>query len=205
MIRQIYNKLFRKFSSGKYWENRYAKGDNSGDGSYGRLAEFKADVINEFVKEHSVKSAVELGCGDGHQLSLINYPEYIGLDVSGSIIDYCKNKYKDDESKSFMVHKAGQVSQKSDLALSLDVIYHLVEKNVYTQYLKDLFSLSDKYVIIYSTDFNEDETVHVKHRKFSDDVNTMFPEWELTKVMKNKYPGRGEQMSLADFYFYKKK
>ena len=205
MIRQLYKKFFKKFNSGKYWENRYAKGDNSGDGSYGRLAEFKAEFINDFVQKNNIHSAVELGCGDGNQLSLINYPKYTGLDVSQSIINLCKDKFKNDSTKSFKVHTTGDTSAKSDLSLSLDVIYHLVEKGVYTQYLTDLFSLSDKYVMVYSTDFNEDETVHVKHRKFSDDVAKMFPQWELLEVVKNKYPGRGEQMSLADFYIYKKK
>jgi len=35
------------FDSNKYWEERYAKGGNSGKGSYGKSAIFKADVIND--------------------------------------------------------------------------------------------------------------------------------------------------------------
>lgn len=29
-----------------YWENRYAKGGTSGAGSYGRQAEWKAEIVN---------------------------------------------------------------------------------------------------------------------------------------------------------------
>ena len=35
-------------TSGQYWEDRYAAGGNSGDGSYGDLAEYKASRINKF-------------------------------------------------------------------------------------------------------------------------------------------------------------
>ena len=31
------------FNSKKYWNDRYVKGHNSGLGSYGELAQFKAD------------------------------------------------------------------------------------------------------------------------------------------------------------------
>lgn len=53
MIKQLIKKLLGrdKFNSLNYWENRYAGGGNSGDGSYGRLSVFKADFINKFIEE----------------------------------------------------------------------------------------------------------------------------------------------------------
>ena len=39
------------FNSSLFWENRYKKGGNSGSGSYNKMAEFKAKVINDFIKE----------------------------------------------------------------------------------------------------------------------------------------------------------
>ena len=36
------------FDSKKYWNDRYLKGNDSGSGSYGILAKFKADIINDF-------------------------------------------------------------------------------------------------------------------------------------------------------------
>ena len=35
--------------SAGYWEERYAAGGDSGRGSYGKDAAFKADVLNRFV------------------------------------------------------------------------------------------------------------------------------------------------------------
>jgi len=39
------------FRSSDYWEKRYLNGGNSGNGSYGRLAHFKAQCINSFISQ----------------------------------------------------------------------------------------------------------------------------------------------------------
>ena len=52
-----------------YWKRRYEVGGNSGSGSYGQFAEFKADVLNSVVAEHTVGSVIEFGCGYGNHSS----------------------------------------------------------------------------------------------------------------------------------------
>ena len=37
--------------SAQYWDERYATGGTSGSGSYNRLAAFKAEILNEFVRD----------------------------------------------------------------------------------------------------------------------------------------------------------
>lgn len=64
-------------TSTDYWESRYATGGTSGPGSSGKLAEFKAEVLNSFVRRDNVLSVIEFGCGDGNQLSLASYPDCI--------------------------------------------------------------------------------------------------------------------------------
>lgn len=199
----------KEFNSLDYWEKRYAAGGNSGDGSYGRLSNFKAAFINKFIEEKNINSAVEMGCGDGHQLSIINYPKFTGLDVSATVIAQCRAKFSSDSSKRFEVYNPAMFqaneSLQADLALSLDVLYHIVEEPTYLQYLKDLFSLGKRYVVVYSTDFYLEETQHVLHRKFTDDVAKLCPEWRLAEHIKNPYPGDGEQESMADFFVFEKK
>lgn len=52
----------RRFSeSGSYWENRYESGRNSGDGSYGALAGFKAEILNKFVDDNAIQTVIEFG------------------------------------------------------------------------------------------------------------------------------------------------
>jgi SAM-dependent methyltransferase len=74
------------------WDNYYRAGYTSGAGSYGALANFKAQMINEFIADHGIQTVLDIGCGDGNQLSLLNCPEYIGVDVSPTIIELCKKK-----------------------------------------------------------------------------------------------------------------
>lgn len=204
------NKIKIPFSSGKYWQRRYAEGGNSGAGSYGRLAVFKAEIINKFVKENNIFEIIEWGCGDGNQLKLAKYPIYIGFDISQKSIEICKKKFAGDDTKKFYCCNDNDFNNvyKGDLALSLDVIYHLVEDNVYEQYMRRLFSSSKKYVCIYSSNFEEQLAEHVKNRKFTDWIDKNEKEqWELIKVIYNRYPyleTSPNDTSWSDFYFYKK-
>lgn len=67
-------------NSSQYWVERYqSEGWHSGAGSYGRLAEFKAEVLNDFVAKNDVQSVLELGSGDGTRLPLRAIPPITGL------------------------------------------------------------------------------------------------------------------------------
>ena len=90
--------------SAQYWEKRYTYGGSSGQGAYGRLAKFKAEILNNFVSELRVGSVIEFGCGDGNQLELAKYPDYVGLDVSEKAVALCKVKFTNDISKRFSIN-----------------------------------------------------------------------------------------------------
>jgi hypothetical protein len=53
--------------------------------------------------------------------------------------------------------------------MSLDVIYHIFEDDLYLKYIDDLIKTSNKYVLIYSSNYNNDKwQQHVRHRKFDE-------------------------------------
>lgn len=195
--------------SAKYWENRYVKGGTSGAGSYNHLASFKAKIINEFVESNNIQKVIEWGCGDGNQLSLARYPEYVGYDVSQEAIRRCAEMFSQDSTKRFVWSGANDfVSlEKADLSLSLDVLYHLVEDSVYELYMQRLFESSDKYVCIYSCNFEKEHAAHVRCRKFTDYVEAEFKEWRLVDFIPNEYPyneSEPDGTSWSDFYIYEK-
>lgn len=230
MFKQIYRKLpyisityralrqkyygYRFPGSIRYWECRYAKGGNSGNGSYGKLAEFKALVLNSFVEKLKIKSVIELGCGDGNQLALLNFPQYIGLDVSKTAIKFCKEKFSQDKTKTFLLYEpecfnGKNLQFKAELSLSLDVIYHLIDDHLFHLYMTHLFNSAERYVTIYSSnnDGMSNAMPHVKHRYFSPWIRSNMPEWQFFRKIKNKYPlEEGFQSgSFANFYFFKKR
>ena len=191
-----------------YWKDRYEAGGHSGDGSYNQLAEFKAEILNTFVSESKITSVVEYGCGDGNQLSLAHYPKYIGFDVSPNALTRCLESFSDDETKTFKLMEA-YGGETAGLTISLDVIFHLIEDAVFVDYMNRLFDSSERFVVIYSSDTDdnpEGTAVHVRHRKFSKWIKNHKAEWELTKHIPNKYPFNGDTKSgsFADFFIYSK-
>lgn len=194
-------------NSSDYWAKRYSAGHTSGEGSYGRLADFKAEILNAFVVEHDIKTVIEFGCGDGNQLSLAEYPAYIGVDVAQTAIELCRDRFADDISKSFRLADESR-GQRADLALSLDVVFHLVEDDVFEQYMTRLFDAAERFVAVYSSNKDEPHPApHVRHRKFTDWVERKRPEWQLARRVENRYPegtSDGGPVSFADFYFFQR-
>ena len=194
--------------SAAYWEKRYSAGGDSGVGSYALFAEFKADVLNRFVGTHHVQTVIEFGCGDGNQLRSAKYPTYLGLDVSNTAIALCQELFKLDRHKSFRLMSEYK-GEHAGLTLSLDVIYHLVEDNVFEHYMRTLFEASNRFVIIYASDSDDNrgyEGTHVRHRKFTRWIQKNLPDWNLVEHLPNRYPYRGDYRkgSFAEFFIYEK-
>ena len=210
LSKQIYRTVIQPQAfktSGEYWEKRYRSGGNSGAGSYNNLAEFKGEIINLFIDNKKIDSVIEFGCGDGNQLKYLRPQRYLGYDISEKAIQLCSEIYKKDDTKSFK-NTNSYNSEKADLTMSLDVIYHLIEKQTYLNYMNTLFDASNKYVIIYSsnTDYNMLNAAHVKNRKFTDWVEKNRQDFSLFEHIPNKYPfdGDGTQTSFSDFFLYEK-
>jgi SAM-dependent methyltransferase len=193
-------------TSAQYWEDRYRLGGNSGAGSYNRLARFKSEVLNDFVRQNQISSVIEFGCGDGAQVELAEYPRYVGVDVSITVIHMCRQRYRNDPSKTFFTTDTLPSDAAADLALSLDVIYHLVEEPVFDAYMHQLFKGARHFVAIYSS--NDDNMLpakHVRHRRFTEWIERNRPDWTLMQFIKNKYsydPNNPSDTSFADFYIF---
>lgn len=192
--------------SARYWERNYARGGTSGLGSYHALAEVKAAFLNDFVRTRGIGSVIEFGCGDGNQLSLADYPAYIGLDVSRSAVERCQRRFAGDPAKSFFLYDGACFADRAglftaDLAISLDVIYHLTEDSVFESYLTHLFAAAARYVIIYATNGERRGTApHVRHRRFTPWVEARCPDWQLAEVAQGPNPGPDR----ADFFTYER-
>lgn len=189
----------------RYWEQRYRDEGTSGLGSYGMFARVKARFVNDYIREHNVRSVVDFGAGDGNQLRLLRVPDYLGLDVSETAIDRLRQQFAGDASKRFVRHGNGlngHGSWNADLGLSLDVIYHLVEDDIYERYMHDLFTSAQRHVIIYSS--NREPTIrisrHVRDRKFSELVEARFPAWRLEQKVRNPLA----PLSRSNFFVYRK-
>ena len=66
-----------------------------------------------------------------------------------------------------------------------------------------LFFSSNRFVIIYSTDeniaYNLEDSPHIKHRKFTKWIEKNKKDWQLLKVLPNKYK---PELTGANFFIY---
>lgn len=203
------------FDTEGYWEKRYSEGGKSGSGSRGRLAQFKADFLSEFVDTLGVKSVIEFGCGDGYVAAMASFPKYLGLDISQSAIDTCNQRFAGDKTKKFDVYDSESFPEKgnkAELTLSLDVIFHLSNDSDYESHLRDLFKSAEKYVIIYSNSTSFDRAGfdssqnYMKFRNFIKDCK-QFDEWSLVGTLSNLYPfsvRNPSNTSVSDFFIFNK-
>ena len=191
------------FSSREYWEQRYRAGGTSGTGSYGHMAAFKADFINSFVVENGIAGVLDLGCGDGNLLSLLQVPAYVGVDVAPTALACCVTRFP---QHRFLPFAALDASVGAELVLSIDVIFHLVEDGEFARYMHALFAHATRFVLIHSSNADRNwSSPHVRHRRFTDHVADCRPEWRLLAHLPSRFPfdaGRPDETSFSDFFVY---
>jgi SAM-dependent methyltransferase len=198
-----------KFDIGAYWSERYRGGGSSGRGSYGRLADFKAEVVNGLFQRLGTRSVIELGCGDGNQLGLYKLPErYVGLDIAPEAVKLCRDRFGQSERMQFFTMQEFGTADKFDMAMSIDVIFHLVIDADFEKYMQALVGHPKRHLLIYSSNFDEiTKDVHVRHRRFQTWLERNAPQWRLALNVPNRYPRRRflrKHRSLSQFYLFER-
>lgn len=187
-----------------YWDRRYREGRTSGAGSEGEEGQYKAQYVNDFIQSHEITSVIDWGCGDGQVLELLQvgpahtpYVSYTGVDVSPTILERNRQLFRE-----FAFVTPEEVCKgvfTADLALSMDVLFHLPDQGDYLTYLDHLMDSSNRFVLIYSTNYAGGRTArHVLRREFTPDIADRFPEWNLKTVETPLREG------LASFFVYEK-
>ena len=192
----------------KYWDDRYKTGLGAGNGSRGRLYEFKLRTVQGIVDDYGIKSVVDLGCGDGTQMMSLKVDKYIGLDVSEVAIDAASALTSDKRAYMFINEDTTAKGQIVDMAMSLDVIFHLPDDQ-YKGHMDTLFRLAKKYVLIYAPDSDGKGirlASHMQFHKFSEDVPKG---WKQVLHVPSEFPivngAATSDTSYCEFYLYEKK
>lgn len=185
-----------------YWDHRYRAGGSSGRGSRQEVAAYKATVINRWIEDFNVESIVDLGCGDGYQVGLIDCPKYLGLDTSEKAVELCRNQFEGDSTKKFRlyrpgIHRSSKRGPKADMAISLDVIFHLTKNSYFERYMDDLFGSAQRLVAICSSNTNRWSLwPHIRHREFREWVETNREDWRLIRHIPSPYHGGSKEFFL---------
>jgi 2-polyprenyl-3-methyl-5-hydroxy-6-metoxy-1,4-benzoquinol methylase len=190
----------------EYWDKNYKAGGTSGSGSYGILADFKAEVVNNLITKNQIQTVIEFGCGDGNQLSLMQYAKYLGLDVASSSIRLCTEKFKDDETKSFMLYTPSAFTNRgfmqADMVICLDVLYHITDDADFMATLSDLFKASTNLVVLYTklTTGNELQVIPTIKDRDIFGCLSKYSDFYVEAIIPQQY----KNMSSADFIILRK-
>nr|WP_186363469.1 glycosyltransferase [Rhizobium sp. ACO-34A] len=185
-----------------------ASAQQTGDNSNDPLTRYKGLVVNLFAQQKNLRSFVELGSGDGSHLPYFDFEQYTGFDVSQAAVARTKAMYAANPNFRFIWSGEPELDwevheQEYECALSLDILQHLTDDEIFTDYMDRLFSLSSRYVIIYAPNFDApggDGALHARHRKFVDFVEQRYPQWTLLKYLEN--PFKFKLQTEADFAIY---
>ncbi|MGL4850687.1 MAG: methyltransferase domain-containing protein [Clostridium sp.] len=193
--------MFDEFNYKEYWESIYKRGGTSGPGSYGEIAEYKAQIVNEFLEENHIQTVIEFGCGDGNQLSLMDYATYIGFDISNTATNICRHRFINDPSKKFYDYNPIQFEAKkysAQLVVCIDVLYHIIEEDDFKKTIKDIFECADYFVIIHTKLTTEENRIipSIKDRnifKYLEEINS----FRIKKILK-KDNGTGADFIILE-------
>lgn len=142
-----------------YWNERYIKGGNSGDGSYGEVLFNKLKLLSNL----DIKSISEIGCGDfnfgANLLKLYPNASYVGSDISEYIV---KKNRKAHPEHVFLVDKD---VPDADLLLCVDVLFHILDDKEYEAMLNRLDHYTN-YLAVTAYEEEQRTSPHLKIRKF---------------------------------------
>lgn len=144
--------IFEQIYSKSYWQD--SKGTASGPGSSIECSHQYLSFLKEFVTNNSIKSILDLGCGDFNLMKHFDFTdiEYLGIDLVTSIIDYNNKNYSNFNMK---FEENDIISYKSDktydLVIVKDVLQHFSNDNI----IKLINNMSYSNRIILVSDFTE--------------------------------------------------
>lgn len=118
-----------------YQENKWDNG--SGPGSLPEKTIEYRNMLESFMKEHKIKTVLDIGCGDWQFSKLIDWGDvkYTGIDCVKDMIDKNKELYKQDGREFILMNVIKEPDKlreyKVDLIIMKDVLQHWPVNEIY--------------------------------------------------------------------------
>lgn len=128
-VDEVFSEIYLK----NYWGGQ--KGEFcSGSGSVGRAADAYCDIVKEFIKKHTIRSVVDLGCGDFRVGSKIasSVKSYIGIDLVADLIKHNNINYSSENIHFLCLDAISDDLPVAELCLIRQMFQHLTNKQIIT-------------------------------------------------------------------------
>ena len=118
-----------KYSERSFWDRRYREGGNSGAGSRGQEAIWKAEKVVRIARRDRIHSILDFGSGDGHVARAVvrglpGSVSYRGVDISPTTV-LAASKGAPGNMTFEVADITEQFEGSADMVLCLDVLFHL--------------------------------------------------------------------------------
>ncbi len=136
------------FSNAAFWNFRYQHDPvlGSGRGSRGEFLKHKQELLRPFADSFEDADIVEVGFGDLETSRGLPFKNYRGIDTSREAVKIASQKKPD---WNFSVGLADNLPSKSaDLAICLDVLFHVPKKQDYENIIMQLIRVSRKSILV---------------------------------------------------------
>lgn len=130
-VANVFTQIYRR----KVWGGAgEAEPFNSGPGSAQPVAEPYVAAVHKLIDEHSIKSVVDLGCGDFRVGKLLARPdiEYCGVDVVPDLVAYNTTQFANDKIAFRQANLITDELPQAQLCLIRQVLQHLSNEQVNT-------------------------------------------------------------------------
>jgi SAM-dependent methyltransferase len=175
-------------------------------------------MIRLIARQLQAKCVVEFGCGDGALAATMYDLSYLGADISPDAIDMARRRIAampmpkptadflllEHQSPEALAQQVCQkLGQKPDIVLSCDVIFHLVEDDVFDAYMARLLGCGAQYAVIYSTEGTRGGgSAHVRHRQYQPSLVNAGWEEITSEVMGQWAPAFDSRGDLKRFRIF---
>ena len=125
---QLFTRIYQEAAWGASPSERFYSGTGSDDVNASRYVEF----VNEFLSSRSVRSIVDLGCGDfrvGRKLDLQGR-SYVGCDVVPQVIEANADRFSAPNIRFAVLDATREPLPSGDLLLIRQVLQHLTNKQI---------------------------------------------------------------------------
>lgn len=147
LISRIMQAAFTKIYDKQVWKN------GSGVGSTPHYNEFYMNFLHGFLKEKSIKTVLDIGCGDWQFSKFIDWTgiDYNGIDVVQHVVDYNNDHYGRENIKFFhMDATITKLPGEFDLVIIKDVLQHWSNETI-IEFMNKLTKQGHKHILITNT------------------------------------------------------
>jgi SAM-dependent methyltransferase len=114
-------KEFEKIYKNNFWQY------GSGYGSLPRNTVGYRELLQNFMRDHDIKSVVDVGCGDWQFSRLMNWTgiDYLGIDIAEQVVKTDSERFAKPPHLRFQVGSATEVLPTAELLIIREVLQHL--------------------------------------------------------------------------------